>query len=70
MGDYKTLDDKICKECKTAVTFICCNAKFRKEEHDAKNWDWWMRCSNKECINSKGEGIFQDDPEWVINNGR
>jgi hypothetical protein len=61
------LMDVCCKECGWPVISACCNGNF-KVHADARNFDWWYYCSNKGCINHRGEGVFQDDPEWVIDN--
>jgi len=53
-----------CKDCGWPVVDVCCNDEFQNYK-DAKDWDWWLYCSNKGCKNHDGEGIFQDMPEWV-----
>ena len=53
-----------CRECEWPIIDVCCNGSFT-EFKDADKWDWWYYCSNKYCKNHDGEGVFQDDPEWV-----
>lgn len=60
-----TIDDElICKDCGWPVITACCNSPFT-EYKDAKDWDWWMYCSNKACKNHDGEGVFQFEPDWT-----
>ena len=66
-ADYctaKILDKKYCNNCGRPVVFVCCNGSFTKFK-DANEWDWWYYCSNKGCKNHDGEGVFQDEIEWV-----
>jgi len=53
-----------CKDCGWPVIHACCNDEFRNFK-DAYQWDWWYYCSNKGCQNHDGEGVFQNDPDWV-----
>jgi len=63
--DTATISGKtFCKDCGWPVVDVCCNDEFQNYK-DAKDWDWWLYCSNKGCKNHDGEGIFQDMPEWV-----
>lgn len=61
----KIRDDLFCKECGWPVVDACCNNNFTNFK-DAGDWDWWLYCSNKGCINHDGEGIFQGLPQWVF----
>ena len=53
-----------CVTCDWPVIFSCCNDEFTNFK-DAKNWDWWLYCTNKGCKNHDGEGIWQNIPNWV-----
>lgn len=53
-----------CRNCGWPIISVCCNGSFQNFK-DAKNWDWWAYCSNKGCKNHDGEGVSQDDPEWI-----
>jgi hypothetical protein len=53
-----------CIDCGWPVVFANTNYEF-KDYKDAREWDWWMYCSNKGCKNHEGEGKWQDDPDWV-----
>lgn len=53
-----------CKDCGWPVIECCCNNEMSSGEWGS--WDWWMYCSNKGCKNHKGEGIFQDKPDWTF----
>ena len=66
MDNAKILDDKICNNCNWPIVFACCNGEFQNFK-DAAHWDWWYYCSNKGCKDHDGEGIFQNDLDWVIN---
>jgi hypothetical protein len=68
MDTAEIYEGKECKICGWPIIFACCNGAFR-EFADASEWDWWVYCSNKGCVNHHGEGTFQYLPDWVINNG-
>ena len=53
-----------CSACGWPVIDACCNGLFKNHE-DAAQWDWWAYCSNKGCVNHKGEGVFQNTPAWI-----
>ena len=53
-----------CASCGWPVIHACCNDEFTKYK-DAKEFDYWYYCSNKGCVNHSGEGVFQDNPDWV-----
>ena len=58
------LENYVCKDCGWPIVDVCCNGSFR-EFKDAKKSDWWYYCSNKSCKNHDGQGVFQDEPEWI-----
>lgn len=53
-----------CAECGWPIVDAACNGSF-SDFADAKNWDWWLYCSNKGCVNHRGTGVFQDWPTWA-----
>lgn len=57
-----------CNDCGWPIIDACCNYEFTRFK-DAGDWDWWLYCSNKGCVNHDGEGIFQGLPKWVVKNG-
>ena len=63
VGIYK------CRDCGWPIIEACCNGTFTNFL-DAEEWDWWYYCSNKGCINHEGKGVFQDTPEWTMQNDR
>lgn len=60
MNTAEIMKDKVC-ECGWPIIFACCNWDY-KPSH---NYDWWVYCTNKGCSHHKGEGIFQDEPDWI-----
>jgi hypothetical protein len=66
----KIYTDTCCKQCGWPIISACCNDEFADwgppgSFEYAKNYDWWLYCSNKGCINHEGEGVFQNRPEWI-----
>lgn len=53
-----------CKECGWPIVDVSCNDNFLGFT-SGEVWDWWYYCSNKSCKNHRGEGVFQDQPEWI-----
>lgn len=53
-----------CSDCGWPIISACCNHPFTLYK-DSDKWDWWFYCSNKSCKNHDGEGVFQNNPEWV-----
>jgi hypothetical protein len=51
-----------CKVCGWPVLCCCCNDGTWGDG----SWDWWAYCTNKTCENHDGEGVFQDIPEWIM----
>lgn len=64
-ANAKILENKKCKDCGWPIIDACCNDSFQNYK-DASEWDWWQYCSNKGCVNHEGEGVFQDTPNWII----
>ena len=60
----KIVENIFCLKCGWPVIHACCNDEFIKFK-DAKNWDWWLYCSNKGCEKHNGEGVFQKGLDWV-----
>lgn len=56
----------ICKICGNDVYDYTCNKDLILQRREGCEWDWWVSCSNETCRNHYGEGIFQNDPEWII----
>jgi hypothetical protein len=54
-----------CRDCGWPIISAVCSGSFADFE-DAANWDWWMYCSNKSCVNHRGVGVFQDWPKWIV----
>lgn len=60
-ADYASADiltNVHCKDCGWPV-IECVNGLWMG------TWDWWDYCSNKDCINHEGEGVFQDIVKWI-----
>ena len=64
MTEAKMKEHANCDWCGWPVVSAYCNGSFC-DFKDAAQWDWWFYCSNKSCKNHDGEGVFQDDPDWV-----
>ena len=54
-----------CKACDGIVVCYLCNESIYPMRPEANDWDWWVACSNPDCINNYGEGLFQDLIEWA-----
>lgn len=54
-----------CAVCDWPIIDACCNDSFN-DFKDASEWDWWLYCSNKGCVNHEGEGVWQQWPSWVV----
>ena len=68
INSVKILEGKKCDCCGWPVIHVCCNDNFLDGAcPEDPTWDWWYYCSNKGCKNHGGEGVFQSNPEWVIN---
>lgn len=66
--DYDTISvvkGAHCKDCGWPIIDACCNGDFTNFK-DSKEWDWWNYCSNKNCKNHGGEGVFQDLLDWIV----
>lgn len=50
------LRDRVCSDC-------CCNGDMKS--YTGGEVDYFYYCSNKKCKNHEGEGVFQDDPDWL-----
>lgn len=61
----KMLESQKCKDCGWPVVYTLNNGGMGIKEPYA-NWDWWYYCSNKTCQNHEGEGVFQDNIDWVV----
>ena len=57
-----------CRDCGWPIIFICCNGDFLEFQEIYEIWDWWQYCSNKNCKNHEGEGVSQQDLDWVKSN--
>lgn len=58
-----------CKNCGWPIITTCVNDEMLQfVETQGESWDWWQYCSNKGCKNHKGEGVFQNTPDWIKNN--
>ena len=64
-SNVSILKDCKCEACDWPVIDVCCNGSFTQFK-DADKWDWWYYCANKACKNHSGEGVFQHDPNWVV----
>jgi hypothetical protein len=53
-----------CVVCGWPVVDACVNDEFYHFE-DASSFDRWQYCSNKGCVNHDGDGVAQEDLEWV-----
>jgi len=64
------IENEHCKECGWPIVHTCCNDEMHDfaEQETGELWDWWLYCSNKGCKNHKGEGVFQNWPEWAEEN--
>ena len=71
-ADYDTasiLDGVHCKDCGWPIIDVCCNDNFLDGVEDKDTcWDWWYYCSNKGCKNHEGEGVFQNNVNFVVVN--
>lgn len=52
MSQTSILKNAHCEKCKWPVVFALCNDEM------ACDFDYWCYCSNKGCINHKGEGFY------------
>lgn len=59
--------NQFCKDCGSHVSGYNCNSDLVAFRPEAIEWDWWMACDNADCKHAYGEGIWQDDPDWVGN---
>lgn len=62
----KIYENVYCSNCHFPIVFVCCNGSMG--DYSLKRngpWDWWMYCSNKACKNHKGQGVFQNRPDWT-----
>jgi hypothetical protein len=50
-----------CKDCGWPIIDACCNG----QDFPFDQWDWWQYCSNMSCKNHFGEGVFQNEPEFI-----
>lgn len=57
------LKNAYCKACNWPIIDVVCNDEMSSGVYG--KWDWWQYCSNKGCKNHVGEGVFQNDPEFV-----
>ena len=55
-----------CVKCHSDVFDYTCNGDLISKRPEAIEWDWWVSCSNEKCENNYGEGVFQNDIEWVM----
>lgn len=55
-----------CRDCGAPVSYYTCNGEIVIKRPEAANEDWWAACDNEECGHHYGEGVFQDDPDWLI----
>lgn len=66
MKSDATMPGNVCKDCGYPIVDVLCNHPF-SEYSDAKNFDYWVYCSNKSCKNHDGAGYYScsDFPEFV-----
>lgn len=55
-----------CAGCGAQVAHYLCNAELLAVRPAAAAWDWLEACTNDGCVHHEGEGVFQDDPAWLI----
>ena len=58
--------DGVCIACGHGVACYAANSDLVDARPEAKEWDWWVSCCNRECANHWGEGHFQTMPDWVV----
>jgi len=54
-----------CKVCGGPIADWLCNAPLVALLPEAAGHDYWMNCTNKQCVNNTGAGYLQDDPPWL-----
>ncbi|PCJ68260.1 MAG: hypothetical protein COA62_15975 [Rhodobiaceae bacterium] len=54
-----------CAECGSHVSAYNANDDLVELRPEAVGWDWWISCDNGDCTNAYGEGLFQQQPDWV-----
>ncbi len=68
MNTAQIVNHRRCKTCKYPVIHACCNNGFHKGI-DEEYADWWWYCTNKGCVNHKGEDAGQSAMmkgfEWI-----
>ena len=57
--------DQFCKVCGAHVSTYNANTHTVIQRPEAAEWDWWVACDNAECEHAYGEGLFQDEIEWI-----
>ena len=50
-----------CRCCGWPIIELCCNLS---EPYIA--FDWWVYCCNPTCQHHHGEGVFQEQPSWIV----
>jgi len=60
-NNISILQNSKCRDCGWPIIDMCCNGQVEP----FGLWDWWQYCSNKSCKNHFGEGVFQNQPEFV-----
>lgn len=58
--------DLKCVLCGSRVSGYNSNLWLHDLRPEARGWDWWQACDNGECPNSHGEGVFQCDADFAI----
>lgn len=50
-----------CRKCKSKVLHYTANQPLIDVRPTAVKWDYWCACSNKNCVNSYGNGYYLDE---------